>query len=335
MKQYQANKIYSQLYAGIIRSLLLSIVLTIFTPMQTASADKSRVDVQYKALVIIDKENNAHLDFIGSISNRLKKQAKKRIETIVYTIEEIEQFIQKNNRMPDANIIIPVGFKAALSIQEHHPKIPVYFTLITSAKYQMIKNDLRNNNFIPAGFSGIYVDHPTEKHLSFIHHALPEINEACMITSHFSVNKNTSYAIKLSLDVINNKDDLHSRLSEILSQCDALLSSPDPVIYNNGSIRNILLTAYKHGAPVIGYSKALVKAGALMALYTSPKQLGTEVGEILIGLLDASTKSLPEPKSPKYFSIEFNYWVAEALKLELPDKEELIKALSRDFNKSP
>lgn len=335
MKQYQANKTYSQLYAGIIRSLLLSIVLTIFTPLQTASADKSSVNLQYKALVIIDKENNAHLDFIGSISNRLKKQAKKRIETIVYTIEEIEQFIQKNNRMPDANIIIPAGSEAALSILEHYPKIPVYFTLITSAKYEVIKDDLRNHGSIPAGFSGLYIDHPTEKHLSFIHHALPEINEACMITSHFHINKNTSYAIKLSLDIINNKDNLHSRLSDILLQCDALLSSPDPVIYNKGSIRNILLTAYKHGTPVIGYSKALVKAGALMALYTSPEQLGTEVGEILIGLSNSSLQSLPEPKPPKYFSIEFNYWVAQALKLNLPDKQALIEKLTMDFNKTP
>ena len=315
------------------RSLFLSIILAILIFPQAGSADKSGPDDPYKALVIIDRKNDAHLDFIGSINNRLKNEPQKRIVTIVYTIAEIKQFLQKNNRMPDANIIIPVGNEAALSIKEYSVKIPVYFTLITSNAYEMIEHDLSKNDFIHSEISGLYVNHPITKHLTFIHYALPELNEACMITSHFHISKNTPYAMKLSLDIINNEEDLHNLLPDILSQCDVLLASLDPVIYNNESIRNILITAYRYKTPVIGHSKAFVKAGALMGLYTSPQQLGVEVSEILISLSGKKTQPLPEPKPPKYFSIEYNYFVAQALGLSLPDKEELITRLKKDFDK--
>jgi len=77
---------------------------------------------------------------------------------------------------------------------------------------------------------------------------------------------------------LRSKDTLFSDLDELLIDSDVLLAVPDSEIYNSNSIRNILLSSYRRGIPLVGFSQAYVKAGALCAIFSTPEQLAATSG---------------------------------------------------------
>ena len=58
-------------------------------------------------------------------------------------------------------------------------------------------------------------------------------------------------------------DELYPKLESILASSDVLMAVPDSMIYSSSNIRNILLTSYRRGVPLVGVSQAYVNAGAL------------------------------------------------------------------------
>jgi hypothetical protein len=55
---------------------------------------------------------------------------------------------------------------------------------------------------------------------------------------------------------------------------DALLAVPDPLVFNSQTAANILAAAYRRRIPLIGFSPAYTRAGALVSLYSTPDQIG-------------------------------------------------------------
>ena len=102
---------------------------------------------------------------------------------------------------------------------------------------------------------------------------------------------------------------------------------PDATVYNNRTISNILLTAYHQRSPVVGFSPAYVKAGALLALYSTPAQVGQQAGEA--ARLGLATGSLPPPAAPRHFRISTNPYVARSLGIQLEDPAVLHERLER------
>jgi ABC-type uncharacterized transport system substrate-binding protein len=95
---------------------------------------------------------------------------------------------------------------------------------------------------------------------------------------------------------------------------------PDPLVFNKGTVQSLLLTTYRYQDPVIGFSQAYVKAGALAAVYSSPEQIGRQTGEALVRVLAGRALLLPLPEYPKYFSVSVNYQVARSLGLSVGDE---------------
>jgi len=109
-----------------------------------------------------------------------------------------------------------------------------------------------------------------------------------------------------------------------LADVQALLATPDSSVYNPDTVRNILLTAYRRNQAVVGYSPALVRAGALATSYADTDDLLAQVDELVTGF--ANTGRLPEPQFPRYFSVLFNENVARSLNIPI---EAPVRQLSR------
>lgn len=70
---------------------------------------------------------------------------------------------------------------------------------------------------------------------------------------------------------------LTQQLNRALAGNDALIALPESAIFNRSTLHIVLLTAYGYSKPVIGFSRAYVKAGALISAYTTPEQVLREV----------------------------------------------------------
>ena len=136
-----------------------------------------------------------------------------------------------------------------------------------------------------------------------------------------------SQKIQLVVEKIDSSDEMLPALQRVLSDCDVLLALPDSLVFNKNNAQSILLTSYHYHDPVIGYSQAYVKAGALFAAYSMPTQIGRQAGEIIQHLLSAKPGTLPSPQYPKYFSVSVNYQVARSLGIRMEDELVLVEKL--------
>jgi len=113
-----------------------------------------------------------------------------------------------------------------------------------------------------------------------------------------------------------NGEDINRLLNQI-AQTDVLLALPDSAVYSTESIRNILLSTYRHKQGVIGFSADMVKAGALATTYSEVEDINAQVAEI-VGSYVAGGE-LPAPQFPRYFHTIVNEGVARSLDVEVAD----------------
>ena len=109
---------------------------------------------------------------------------------------------------------------------------------------------------------------------------------------------------------------------------DVFLALPDPRVINADTAQNVLLTSFRMRRPVVGYSAAYVRAGALAAVYSTPQQIGTQTGQIVRAILGGSP--LPAPQFPKQFSVSVNHKVARSMGLELDDDDVIRNRIARE-----
>jgi hypothetical protein len=111
-------------------------------------------------------------------------------------------------------------------------------------------------------------------------------------------------------------DDINRVLSRI-AQNEVLLALPDSDVYNTESIRNILLSTYRHKQAVIGFSADMVKAGALATTYSDIEDVDAQVAEMAASYV--ATGVLPPPQFPRYFRTVVNEGVARSLDVPVSD----------------
>lgn len=101
------------------------------------------------------------------------------------------------------------------------------------------------------------------------------------------------------------------------SDAPAILAIPDSLVYTSENLRTVLLTTYRNGQAVVGFSAALVRAGALATTYSEVEEINAQLEE-LVNDYDGNGR-LPEPQFPKYFRTVINEDVARSLNLVVDD----------------
>jgi hypothetical protein len=109
-----------------------------------------------------------------------------------------------------------------------------------------------------------------------------------------------------------------NRLLNQIAQTDVLLALPDSTVYSTESIRNILLSTYRHKQGVIGFSGDMVKAGALATTYSEIEDIDAQVAEIASAYVAGG--ELAPPQFPRYFRTIVNEGVARSLELKVSDE---------------
>ena len=212
-----------------------------------------------------------------------------------------------------ADLIVAVGMKAT-ELAAAQTSVPVLAVMIPQTGYEELLAQALQNK-IARSISAIYLDQPWIRRINFLRAALPDRRRIGLLHSldtHIDV-------VRLRQDVaqrggslvaqqVRSADELFFKLESILASSDVLLAIPDSMIYSSIHIRNILLTSYRHGVPLIGLSQAYVNAGALGAIFSTPEQLAVQASATVISF--ARTGQLPEPQYPADFTIAVNQQVA-------------------------
>lgn len=233
------------------------------------------------------------------------------------------------NERPD--LIVTVGVGATQELAAQNLPIPVLAVLIPRQAFDKIARQ-RDYKF----FSALFLDQPLMRQMELIHLALPERNRVGVVLGPGSVGVLRSLQaaagearLSLTAEKISAAEELLPALQRVLAESDVLLAVPDPLVFNKGTVQSLLLTTYRYQDPVIGFSHAYVKAGALASVHTTPEQVGRQAGDIISRVIGSRPVWLPPPEYPKYFSVSINYQVARSLGLSIGDETVLLQKLKK------
>lgn len=231
--------------------------------------------------------------------------------------------------LPASDLVVTVGSDALRRALSRSDSPPILATLLPRLSYERILGEYRR----PARITAIYLDQPPARQAAFFRHLFPDQKRFGLLSSHETRSLAAQYRqafsnAGLTLDIEDADSDraLLPALNALLDRSAALLALPDNTLYRRNNIKAILITAFRHQRPIIGYSPAFVAAGALASLHTTPSQMARQTADLII----ASGTSLPPPSGPAQFAVSINPNVAQALGLKVPDEAALRRALLAD-----
>lgn len=222
------------------------------------------------------------------------------------------------------DLVISIGLKAAKYVASRHYQAAVLHTLIPRTAAAEL--DLRPDTY--DRHSAIFIDQPIERSLGLIGFIKPARRRLGVLLGPSTLDLRPEVTaaagrldIALEVETASATRDVGRAIRRILKKSDVLLALPDPLIYNRQTIINILLSSYHSRVPVIGFSAAYVKAGAIAAVYSSPGDIGRHIGDLVWRILNRSSRGLPPPEYPRYFHVTTNRQVAHSLGIDLPAAE--------------
>lgn len=229
---------------------------------------------------------------------------------------------------PPPDLIVAVGMKATeLAIAQFD--VPVMSVMIPKQGFEALR--IRHSSAGRAKpLSAIYIEHPWDRQFDFIGAALPAVKRVALLYSpqaEIDPAALRAVAAKRGLELaatpVSKNGSLFADLERALGDSNLLLALPDREVYNSNTIRNILLSSYRHQVPLAGFSQAYLNAGALCALYSTPEQFASQTSMAISAFI--KTAKLPEARYPASFSIGLNYQVARSLGIVL-DSPEAVRA---------
>jgi hypothetical protein len=182
--------------------------------------------------------------------------------------------------------------------------------------------------------SAIFIEQPLVRQLDLVALALPARTRVGVLLGPTSGSlapdlEDTARAAGLELRraQANDAAGVYPALQQVLMQSDVLLALPDAVAVNAATIRSVLVACHRAEVPVVGFSQALVDAGALLAVYSTPAQYARQAAAIVLDVLERNAP-LPSPQYPRYFTVGVNFVTAQAIGLALDDEVTLAAALA-------
>jgi putative tryptophan/tyrosine transport system substrate-binding protein len=179
----------------------------------------------------------------------------------------------------------------------------------------------------------VYLDQPLGRQVDLLRLALPNVQKVGALWGPESILQQAELQAALqarNLQLVSGSftagNSLFSALRPVLDDAQALLAVADPEVYNGSTVSNILLATYRAQLPVMAFSPAYVNAGALLALYSTPRQIGTQAASLVRQQLAGTTGVVSQ--YPVDFSVAINEHVARSLGFTL-DETSLLARLRR------
>jgi hypothetical protein len=269
-----------------------------------------------RVTMLLAEEAGAYQEFAQAFAGEAQKQ-------------NISLNVLQSTSLPaDTDLVVAVGIKSALIASKS--RFPVLCVLISKAGFEKILGEIpsyREKNQL----SAIYLDQPINRQVAMVAAAMPQAkNIGLLLSAHspdvISLRKEiVEKKLGLRVQQLESVTTLYRDLESVLSESDVLLAIPDAEVYNSLTMRNILLMTYRSRVPVMGFSPAYVKAGALCAVFTTPSQNATQAMSLTKQFIESDI--LPAPQYPTDFDVLVNQQVARSLGIQIMDNTALVRQI--------
>jgi ABC-type uncharacterized transport system substrate-binding protein len=230
------------------------------------------------------------------------------------------------------SVAVAIGTQACVSLATSALQAPLLCVLVPRITFEGIAAPARA---MGKTLSAIVLDQPAARQMALIRTALPDRRQVGVLLGPQPALQPATltgaasrHGLRLSSVLVARAEDVGDGLQRLLSESEVLLAVPDSVVFSPGNVQNILRSALERQVPLVGFSPAFARAGALLAVYSTPQQIGEQAGQWLRQLADGA--ALPPPQSPRSFEVAANRHVARSLGIQLDDEKviaERVRAL--------
>ena len=282
----------------------------------------SQAAMAVSVLVVLSEAGGAYAEFAEAL--KAERDARGG-----YAIVVLQRADLSPKDLQSHDLAVAVGAGALRAIAQTDSSIPVLSTLVPAPVYEATAGTVPGRRW-----SAIHIDQPFSRQFALIRLALPEANRIgvlCDLTRPYDLqplrDAIAGTSLQLVFEAFKGEAALFPSLSRVLERSDAFLALPDPQIHSAGNVRNLLLTSFRARVPVIGFSAAYVRAGAVMSLYSTPEQMARQASDALIGW--TRDRIWPAAQHPRHFTVSVNAHVARSLGLRIEDGDVLRDRLVR------
>lgn len=234
-------------------------------------------------------------------------------------------------QLNSAKVIVTLGSEALSRVLARESRAPVVAALIPRAGFERVLKEQTRRPAAPV--VALYLEQPFARQIELLRLALPDAKKVGVLWGGESGLQAAGVqaglqarGLELVSGYVGGNNSLFSGLKAVLEDTDVLLAVPDPQVYSGSSISNVLLATYRARVPVVAFSPAYVRAGALLSLHSTPRQIGQQAAVIAKSLFHGGT-----PQGSQYpadFTVVLNDHVARSLGLSL-DEQTLTERLRR------
>ena len=311
-----------KLTSSLIHILLLSaLFLTNVTYAETLPHEK--ISEKHHVSVIYSPDNKLHSNIIQKLSDTLTL---KNPDIIISKVTPEETIIKIDN---NADIIVGIGAEGMRSANKYYPTTNKLFISTDPEKFKL-DNETNKNDAV------LYMTQSYCRQMQFI----KLIKDDWKIVSLLSSEKKPANSINieqcankygLEIYTVNTtaKENMTDNIKNALNHSDVLLALPDKNIYNSNSVKNILLTSYRHRKPVIAFSRNFVSAGALASIHSNIEQVAQSASSLIQQYFETGQQFINTVNYPQTFEISINRQVFRALNLTSPDIDKLRQVLEQ------
>lgn len=295
-----------------LRSLLLGLAFGLLGSVAQA---------QVKVVIVSSGSSAAYMEAVQELISQLVQGGLSPYDIRRLTVPEWSaQSVQQRQ----SRLYVALGTQATTALAASKVSAPVLAALLPRSSFERVLSS--SGRKASADFTAIYLDQPLQRQLAMIRLALPQAKRLGVLWgpdswSQAPALRSLADANGLTMSEAGLEGDFNvfPDLQQVINGSDVFLALADPQVFNSGSIQNILLTTFRAGVPVVAFSPAYVRAGALLALHVPPAQVGRQVGALVLSALRGQL--LPEqPVESNDFEVSVNEHVARALNLSLDAK---------------
>ena len=302
---------------------ILALLLTVFLSLGVA------LDAEAKegwVLAVLSSDTPIYRKFIENYQKNLPADIKL---SVVSGAEGLSGQTLGNH----LDMILSVGSGAARQVRRNAPSVPVLYAMLLRQQYYAEIADSSRRD------AAVFIDPPWRAQAELAKLVFPDLRSVGVVYTADSqpevreiVREFKGKGIAVVSAKVDESGQAYEPIQEVLAKSDVLLAIQDSAIYNSNSIRNILLTSFRYGKPLIGLSAAYVRAGALYALSASPENMALDSALLSQSMLNSPTATFLE--STRHYSIDVNRDVARTLGYNIRSDRYLEEALRADMERN-
>jgi len=286
------------------------------------------------SVVLVSSDANAGVSETADIAAAELARMGIRPEDIAR--ESASVFARSGPGRSDVRVYLTLGVEALREVLKANVREPVVAALVPRSALERTLSEFGKRT--SPTLSALYLDQPLGRQLELVRLALPDARRIGLVLGPESLQQQASLTAAIRarglesvVGVVNTAESLFSGLKPSLEDADVLLAVPDSMVFNNSTLSSILTATYRARIPLVAFSPAYVKAGALVSVYSTPAQIGVQAATMVRGYYAGATSMVSQ--YPNEFNVRINDSVARSLGLTL--REELLAEHLRRMERKP